>query len=151
MCIFGIRSRLILKNMPSRSLNRLRVANPTSLTPTDPESPGTNNEAAREVNPDSGTEIDAEPVSKRELLAYKLDELKETFATDELMEELSDNASLGRRGEIIFVAQLIVTLLVVFPPMRLQGLVYMAGASHPTRILTPPSLLTSNAAVPCRK
>lgn len=54
--------------------------------------------------------------------------LNENFATDELMEELRDRSSFGKRGEFILVAQLVCIALVIFPPMQLQGLVYLAGA-----------------------
>jgi hypothetical protein len=56
--------------------------------------------------------------------------LNENFATDELMEELLDRSSFGKRGEFILVAQLVCIALVIFPPMQLQGLVYLAGAVY---------------------
>lgn len=43
------------------------------------------------------------------------------------MEELKDRQSFGKRGEMILVAQLVTIALVVFPPMRLHGIVYLAG------------------------
>lgn len=66
------------------------------------------------------------------LLSHRLNE---TFATDELFEELGDKETRGKRGELILFAQLICIALVVFPPLKLQGLVYLSGAQlFPLRI-----------------
>ena len=56
--------------------------------------------------------------------------LNENFGTDELMEELRDKKSFGKRGELVLVAQLVCIFLVLFPPMQLQGVVYLAGAGR---------------------
>ena len=56
--------------------------------------------------------------------------LNSNFATDELMEELKDRESFGKRGELVLVAQLVCIFLVIFPPMRLQGVIYLAGVSY---------------------
>ena len=53
--------------------------------------------------------------------------LNENFGTDELMEELRDRNAFGKRGELVLVAQLVCIFLVMFPPMQLQGIVYLAG------------------------
>jgi hypothetical protein len=53
--------------------------------------------------------------------------INETFGTDELFEELADKKTRGKRGEIVLIAQLVVTALVVFPPLQLEGIVYLSG------------------------
>jgi hypothetical protein len=45
---------------------------------------------------------------------------KHPAGEQELMKELSDTSQLGRRGEVWFLAQLGVFLMVVFPPMKLH-------------------------------
>ncbi|KAI8477164.1 MAG: hypothetical protein J3K34DRAFT_398489 [Monoraphidium minutum] len=47
---------------------------------------------------------------------------EDPFAADELVAELSDTSSLGKRGEVYFAAQALVMLFVLFPPFKLAGL-----------------------------
>lgn len=59
------------------------------------------------------------------MLSYALNE---NFAADELMEELKDKKQFGKRGEVVVLMQIVTSILVVFPPMKLYGVVYFAGA-----------------------
>ena len=54
--------------------------------------------------------------------------LNDSFGTQELMDELGDRQSFGKRGELVLVAQVVCLVLVLLPPMRLQGVVYLIGA-----------------------
>jgi len=47
---------------------------------------------------------------------------EDMFAADELVQELKDTSSLGKRGELLFAAQSLAVLFVVWPPFRLAGL-----------------------------
>lgn len=53
--------------------------------------------------------------------------LNESFATEELIEELKDKNHFGKRGEVVVLVQVVTIFLVAFPPMRLAGVVYFAG------------------------
>lgn len=44
------------------------------------------------------------------------------------MEELKDKKQFGKRGEVVVVMQIVTSILAIFPPMKLYGVVYFAGA-----------------------
>lgn len=53
--------------------------------------------------------------------------LNESFAAEELMEELKDKNEFGKRGEVVLLVQVVTIFLIAFPPMRLAGVVYFTG------------------------
>lgn len=54
--------------------------------------------------------------------------LNQSFATDELLEEMGDHKSFAAKGGLILILQLLFCGLVVVPPLRLAGILYLAGA-----------------------
>lgn len=52
----------------------------------------------------------------------------DAFALKELWQEIKDPTTMGKRGEGWFIAQVLAVLLILFPPIRLQGLLDAAGA-----------------------
>jgi hypothetical protein len=56
--------------------------------------------------------------------------LNDSFAAEELFEELKDKQQFGKRGEVVLLMQIVTAILVLFPPMKLYGVVYFAGVSH---------------------
>lgn len=107
---------------------------------------------AEDVNADAEEIVDAEAASSpldqvkeyaeefKQTVAMPIfaHRLKETFAADELLDELKEKPHLGRRGELILLGQLLVSLLVVCPPMQLKGLLHLAGAPPSLRVLSAP-------------
>lgn len=69
----------------------------------------------------SGDETDA---VKKPVFSHALNE---NFAAEELIDELKDKDGFGNRGEVVLLAQLVLTVLVIFPPMQLRGLLFMCG------------------------
>lgn len=47
---------------------------------------------------------------------------EDPFAAEELVEELKDTSSLGKRGELYLAAQVLAVVFVLFPPFKLAGL-----------------------------
>jgi hypothetical protein len=70
------------------------------------------------------------PTNEKPVLSYALDD---NFAADELIEELKDKEQFGKRGEVVVLMQIVTCFLVMFPPMKLFGVVYFAGALLPFR------------------
>lgn len=91
----------------------LRLRAPCSAQQPKEELAGAQNEA-------SAPEEDSKPV-----LSYALNE---NFAAEELMEELKDKKQFGKRGEVVVLMQIVTSILAIFPPMKLYGVVYFAGA-----------------------
>lgn len=95
------------------------AASPPSASPTNKAAASAAAAEPEAVPKDPKTDATSGPV-----LSHKIDE---AFGTEELMEEMRDKKEFGKRGEIITFLQIVICVLTLFPPMRLQGLVYLAG------------------------
>jgi len=52
---------------------------------------------------------------------------EDKFKSTELVEELLDTTELGKRGELLFAGQVVLLLLLLFPPQQLDAIATLAG------------------------
>eukprot|EP00892_Ulva_mutabilis_P004808 jgi/Ulvmu1/269/UM001_0273.1 len=119
-----------LRNLPTRSHRQ-----PTQLTawsrwsgvkPTaEPPGSGQPYPAKDPPYPAKDPTIGDEESPKKRVFSHALNE---NFAAEELIDELRDKKGFGQRGEVVVLAQIVLTFLVIFPPMQLKGLIFMCGA-----------------------
>jgi hypothetical protein len=119
MSMLGARlaATVLTRDTVAIELPNLRLMPPCSAQQPKDELIGTQNESPA-------------PEDEKPVLSYALNE---SFAAEELMEELKDKKQFGKRGEVVLLMQIVTCLLVIFPPMKLYGVVYFAGALlHPS-------------------